>query len=56
MLSSEGAASSQARDRAFEHDLAATGPRPWPEIDDVVGDLDHLRFVLDDQHGVALVS
>ena len=27
-----------------------------PQVDDVVGDLDHVGVVLDDQHGVALVA
>ena len=31
-------------------------PAPRPEIDDVIGDLDHVGVVLDDQHRVALVA
>ena len=46
----------QRFERAGEHDPAALLPRAEPEIDDVVGDLDHVGVVLDDQHGVALVA
>ena len=31
-------------------------PAPRAEVDDVVGDRDRLRLVLDDEHGVALVA
>ena len=27
-----------------------------PDVDDVIGDLDHVGIVLDDDHGVALVA
>ena len=52
----EGAARAQAVDRALEHDLATARARAGTEVDDVVGDGDRLRLVLDDQHGVALVA
>ena len=39
-----------------KHDLAAGGTGARAEVDDVVGDLDRLRLVLHDQHGVALVA
>ena len=31
-------------------------PAPEPQVDDVVGDADHVGVVLDDEHGVALVA
>ena len=31
-------------------------PRPWPEVDDVVGGADDALLVLDDHHGVAPVA
>ena len=37
-------------------DLAAPGAGAGAEVDDVVGDRDRLRLVLDDQHRVALVA
>ena len=39
-----------------KHHLAAGGAGAGAEVDDVVGDRDRLRLVLDDQHGVALVA
>ena len=39
-----------------KHDLAAAGAGARAEVDDVVGDRDRLRLVLDDEHGVALVA
>jgi hypothetical protein len=50
------AAGPQPVDRALEHDLAAGGAGARAEVDDVVGDRHHLRLVLDDEHGVALVA
>ena len=50
------AAGPQPLDGALEHHLAAGGAGAGAEIDDVVGDLDRLRLVLDDQHGIALVA
>ena len=49
-------AGSQPLDGAFEHHLAAVAAGAGAEIDDVVGNVDHLRLVLDDQHGVGLVA
>ena len=46
----------QAGDGAREHDLAARRAGARAEVDDVVGDRDHLGLVLDDEHGVALVA
>ena len=43
-------------ERALEDDRAAVGPGARPHVDDVVGDPDDLRVVLDDEHGVALVA
>ena len=43
-------------DRALEDDLAAGRAGARPEVDDVVGDLDDLGLVLDDEDGVALVA
>ncbi len=36
--------------------LAAVPSGARPEVDDVIGDLDHLGLVLDHEHGVALVA
>ena len=52
----ERAARPQPVDGALEHHLAAGGAGAGAEIDDVVGDRDRLRLVLDDEHGVALVA
>ena len=52
----ERAAGPQPLDGALEHHLAAGGAGAGAEVDDVVGDRDRLRLVLDDQHGVALVA
>ncbi len=46
----------QRVERAGEHDAAALLAGAEPEIDDVIGDLDHVGVVLDDQDGVALVA
>ena len=40
----------------LEGDLPAGHAGARAEVDNVVGDLDHLRLVLDDQHGVGLVA
>ena len=56
VLAGDGAAGPQPVDGALEHDLATARARAGAEIDDVVGDVDRLRLVLDDQHGVALVA
>src|SRR5205807_3514095 len=42
--------------RTFGDDLAALLAALGPEVDDVVGRLDHVEVVLDDQHGVAGVD
>ena len=52
----ERAARAQPVDAALEDDLAAGGARARAEVDDVIGDRDRLRLVLDDEHGVALVA
>ena len=46
----------QAVDRALVHDGPAVGPGARAHVDDVVGDPDHLRVVLDDEDRVALVA
>ena len=56
MAAGDGAAGPQPVDRALEHHLATGRARAGAEIDDVVGDRDRLRLVLDDEHGVALVA
>ena len=43
-------------DGALEHHLAAVRAGAGAEVDDVVGDRDRLRLVLDDEHRVALVA
>ncbi len=50
------AAGAQPGDGAGEADGAAGRARAGPEVDDVVGELDERRLVLDDEHGVALVA
>ena len=45
----------QPVDGALEADRAARRTGAGAEVDDVVGDRDRLRLVLDDEHGVALV-
>ena len=52
----ERAAGPQPLDGALEHHLAAGRAGAGAEVDDVVGDRDRLRLVLDDEHGVALVA
>ena len=49
-------APAQRLDGALEDDLAAGGAGPRTEVDDVVGDRDRLRLVLDDEDRVALVA
>ena len=46
----------QAVDRALEDDGAAVRAGARAHVDDVVGDPDDLRVVLDDEHRVALVA
>ena len=46
----------QPLDGPLEADGPAAGARPGTEVDDVIGDLDRLRLVLDDEHRVALVA
>ena len=48
-------AGSQPLDGALVGDRATRRAGTGPQVDDVVGDGDRLRVVLDDQHGVALV-
>jgi hypothetical protein len=50
-----GVAGPQPVDGALEDHLATGRTGAGAEVDDVVGDRDRLRLVLDDQHGVALV-
>ena len=52
----DGPAPAQPVVAALEDHLAPGGAGARPEVDDVVGDRDRLRLVLDDQHGVALVA
>ncbi len=56
MAPGERAEGSQFPDRALELDLAAVAAGARPQIHDMVGDGDHLRLVLHDEHGVALVA
>ena len=41
---------------ALEDHVSTAGAGARAEIDDVIGDLDHLGLVLHDEHGVALVT
>ena len=52
----ERAAGPQPVDGALEDHLAAGGAGAGAEVDDVVGDRDRLRLVLDHEDGVALVA
>ena len=56
MAAGYGAAGPQPLDGALEADGAAGRAGPGAEVDDVIGDRDRLRFVLDDEHRVSLVS
>ena len=56
MLTGQRAAAPQLIDGAFKHHQASCAPGPGAQVDDVVGDLDGLRLVLHDQHGVSLVT
>ena len=51
-----GVAGTKALDGALEADVSAGATRTRTEVDDVVGDHDRLRLVLDHEHGVALVA
>src|SRR2546422_486042 len=46
----------QLVERTGKHDAAALLAGSEPEIDDVVGDPDHVRVVFDNEHGVALIA
>ena len=48
--------SDQAVDRALEDDRPAVGTGARTHVDDVIGDTDDLRVVLDDEDRVALVA
>ena len=52
----DGAARSQPVESALEDNLPAGRPGTRAKIDHVVTDRDHLRLVLHDEHGVALVA
>ncbi len=56
VASGERVAGPQAFDRPLEAHRSTVGARAGAEVDHVVGDLDHLRLVLDHQHRVALVA
>lgn len=56
VAASERAARAQAIDGALEHDLAAGSAGTRSKVDDVVGDLDGLGLVLDNEHRVAFVA
>ena len=56
MAAGDGAAKPQPVDGALEHHLATGRSGARAEVDDMVGDRDRLWFVLDDQHGIALVT
>ena len=56
MAAGDGVAPPQPVDGALEADGAALGAGAGAEVDDVVGDGDRLRLVLDDEDGVALVA
>ena len=56
MTPGERAAGPQRVDGALEDHLAAGGAGAGTEVDDVIGDRDYFRLVLDDEDGVALVA
>ena len=55
MASGDGVAGPEPRDGTFEADGPARRAGARTEVDDVVGDRDRLRLVLDHEHRVALV-
>ena len=55
MATGERAAPAQPLDGALEADAAPGRAGAGSEVDDVIGDLDRLRLVLDDEDGIALV-
>ena len=56
MAAGDGVAAPQPFDGSLEADGAALRAGAGAEVDDVVGDHDRLRFVLDDEYGVAFVA
>ncbi len=56
VLPGERPGRAQPAERALVDDLAAVGAGAGAHVDDVIGDPDHLRLVLDHQDGVALVA
>ena len=56
MMAGERAALPQSVDGALEDDLAAGGTGAGTKVDDVIGNHDRLRLVLDNEHAVALVA
>ena len=40
---------------AQRHNVPASVPTVWPQIDDIIGSFDDIKVVLDDEHGVATV-
>ena len=56
VTSGDRVACPQPLDAALEDDPAAGGAGARAQVDDVVGDRDRLRLVLDDEDGVALVA
>ena len=56
MTAGQRVAGPQSLDGALEHHLATGRAGAGAEVDDVVGDRDRLRLVLDDEHRVALVA
>jgi hypothetical protein len=56
VLTGQRAAGPQPVDGAFEDHLAPGRPGTGSQVDDVIGDLDGLRLVLDNEHRVPLVT
>jgi len=56
VVARERAGSQKPREIALVHHFAAFASGQWTHVHHVVGDGDHVRLVLDDQHRVALVA
>jgi len=56
MAAGECAAGPQLVERPLEDDLTAARTGPGTQVDDLVGDGDHLRLVLHHQDGISLVA
>ena len=56
MAAGQGVGVAQTGIAAFVDNLPAATARLWPHIDNVIGRLDHIRVMFDDDDGVAFVA